>query len=146
MDLSSQLVTGASGIHQVHYWIACAPCGIACRNLPLLQPCHDFCLVLQKKVVRNAEENILQSCQWSEWLDFSFLVHVGQGLKSPSVWAGHQTSWPTRPSQHFVLTFITQIRKETSTPYARCKSLQQFSFQHYTPGFGSQPDCALWNL
>lgn len=54
MDLSSQLVTDASGIHQVHFPIA--PCGIARRNLLLLQPSHDFCL-LQKNVFRNEEEN-----------------------------------------------------------------------------------------
>lgn len=56
MDLSSQLVTDASGIHQVRYRIA--PCGIACRNLPMLQPIHNFCLCLQKNVVRNEEKSI----------------------------------------------------------------------------------------
>lgn len=55
MDLSSQLVTDASGIHQVCY--RTAPCGIACRNLPLLQPIHDFFLCLQKYVVRNEEKS-----------------------------------------------------------------------------------------
>lgn len=54
MDLSSQLATDASGIHQVHYGIA--PRGVAWRNLPLLQLSHDFGL-LQNKAVRNEEEN-----------------------------------------------------------------------------------------
>lgn len=76
MDLSSQLATDASGIHQVHYGIA--PRGVARRNLPLLQLSRDFGLLLQKNAVRNEEENTYFKAvsKVSDWISPSRITLV----------------------------------------------------------------------